>query len=220
MSSASTRQASSISWRLGICAALAMTLLSLIPQFHLWIVRGRDWQGTSVSFDFDEVAYASYLNALIDGRPRRNDPYTGRDDRHDRPQPESLHSIQFVAAYAAAIPARLLGLSTGTTFIIIRGVSAFAATLAIFWLLSLLIGDARIAAAGAVIILCLGGIAGEAHDFWRIGSFREAASRCLSYVVMFQRSSSLCCSCCWALCGKVGTVPNEALASPKHCWPD
>ena len=159
-------------WRLGIIAAIAMTLLALIPQFQLLVQRGRDWQGNYVSFDFDEVAYASYLNALIDGRPRRNDPYTGRDESPHQPRAESLHSIQFIAAYAAAIPARDLGLSAGTTFIIIRALAAFAATLALFWLLLLITRDQQIAAAGAVIVLCLGGLAGEPHDAWRIITLR------------------------------------------------
>lgn len=149
-----------------------MAFLALLPQLHLWAVRGSDWQGTYVSFDFDEVAYSSYLNALISGRPRRNDPYTGRDDAPDRPQPESSHSIQFVPAYAAALPARALGLSAATTFIIARALAAVAATLAIFWLLALITGDHRAAAAGAIIVLCLGGLAGEPYDAWRIITFR------------------------------------------------
>ena len=151
-----------------------MTFLALLPQFQLWAMRGADWQGTYVSFDFDEVAYASYLNALIDGRPRRNDPYTGRDESLLQTRTESLHSIQFVAAYAAAFPARALGLSAGTTFIIIRGLAAFAATLVIFWLLLLMTGDQRVAAAGAIIVLCLGGLAGEPYDAWRIITLRGA----------------------------------------------
>ncbi len=149
-----------------------MACLALLPQFHLIAQRGSAWQGTFVSFDFDEVAYASYLNALIDGRPRRNDPYTGRDDSPLQPRAESLHSIQFIAAYAAALPARALGLSAGTTFIIIRALAAFAATLALFWLLLLITRDQQIAAAGAVIVLCLGGLAGEPHDAWRIITLR------------------------------------------------
>ena len=163
-----------IRWRLGVLVAVAMACLALLPQFHLWAIRGHDWQGTYVSFDFDEVAYASYLNALIDGRPRRNDPYTGRDESPQQPRAESLHSIQFVAAYAAALPARAFGLSAGTTLIIIRALTAFAATLALFWLLVLITGEQRIAGAGAVVVLCLGGIAGEPHDAWRIITLRGA----------------------------------------------
>src|SRR6185503_4079959 len=106
----SFKQRDPIRWRLGVCAAIAMALLALVPQFHLWASRGKDWQGTFVSFDFDEVVYASYLNALTSGRPRRNDPYTGRDDAPNQPQPESLYSIQFVPAYVLAMPARAVGL--------------------------------------------------------------------------------------------------------------
>jgi hypothetical protein len=161
-----------IHWRFGVIAALAMTVLALVPQFHLWAVRSNNWQGTYVTFDFDEVAYASYLNALIDGRPRRNDPYTGRDDSLHQTIPESLHSIQFVAAYALALPARALGLSTGATFILVRALAAFASTLGLFWLLVLITGDSRAAAAGAIVVLCLGGLAGEPYDAWRIISLR------------------------------------------------
>ncbi len=161
-----------IQWRFGFIAALAVTVLALLPQFHLWAVRSGDWQGTFVSFDFDEVAYASYLNALIDGRPRRNDPYTGRTDNAEQELPESLHSIQFVAAYALALPARALGLSTNTTFILVRALAAFASTLALFWLLVLITKDSRLGAAGAVIVLCLGGVVAEPHAAWRIISLR------------------------------------------------
>ena len=161
-----------IHWRFGLIAAMAMTVLALLPQFHLWAVRSSDWQGTFVSFDFDEVAYASYLNALIDGRPRRNDPYTGRTDTAEQVLPESLHSIQFVPAYALALPARALGLSTGTTFILVRALAAFASTVALFWLLVLITKDSRLAAAGAIVLLCLGGVAAEPLDAWRIISFR------------------------------------------------
>ena len=149
-----------------------MTFLALLPQLHLWILRGSDWQGASVSFDFDEVAYASYLNALIDGRPRRNDPYSGRDDSPEFPLPESLHSIQFIPAYAIALPARFLGLSAGAAFVAVRTVSAFASTLALVCLLFLMTNNSQVAATGAVIVLCLGGLAGEPYDAWRIISLR------------------------------------------------
>ena len=149
-----------------------MAFLALLPQLYLWAVRGSDWQGSYVTFDFDEVAYSSYLNALISGRPRRNDPYTGRDDAPGQPQPESLHSIQLVPAYALALPARALGLSAGTMFILVRAFAAVATTLALFWLLALITGDPRVAAAGAIVVLCLGGLAGEPQNFWRVLTFR------------------------------------------------
>jgi len=143
-------------WRWGLLAALALMLLSLFPQAHLCYTRGRDWQGSFAHFYSDEPAYAAYVNALIDGRPRRNDPYTGHDDRADAPLAESLFSIQFVPAYMLSIPARALGLTTSTMFILLMPFIAGMSALAIFWLLSMLTRDERIAAAGVPFVLCLG----------------------------------------------------------------
>src|ERR1051325_363719 len=98
-------------WRFGFVAAVALTILALYPQFNLWYLTGKDWNGTYAYNDIDEVAYAAYLKALMDGRPRRNDPYTGRDDREGAPQQESLFSIQFLPPLVVAKVARTLGLS-------------------------------------------------------------------------------------------------------------
>jgi hypothetical protein len=143
-------------WRPGVLAAVALTLLALLPQVHLWYARGGDWQGAYASFDGDEAAYAAYLAALIDGRPRLNDPYAGVEARAGAPLSESLFSIQFVPAYALALPARALGLGAPAVFIILTPLAAFAAALALYWLLALLLRDARLAAVGVVVILCLG----------------------------------------------------------------
>jgi hypothetical protein len=143
-------------WRWGLLAALALMLLSLVPQAHLCYKRGGDWHGSFAHFYSDEPAYAAYVNALIDGRPRLNDPYTGRDDRAGAPLAESLFSIQFVPPYLISIPARALGLSASTMFILLMPLIAGASALAIFWLLSMLTRDARIAAAGVPFVLCLG----------------------------------------------------------------
>ncbi len=148
-------------WRWGIVAACAMTLLSLYPQLRLWSSRGEDWQG-AVAYNQglgDEVAYAAYINALIDGRPRRNDPYTGRDDRPGASQPESLFSIQFLPAYAIALASRLLGISATTAFMVLTPLAAFASSLAVFWLLILVTGNERLAACGVIVVLCLGALA-------------------------------------------------------------
>src|SRR5215203_3125696 len=85
-----------IKWKWGALAALAITLLSFYPQLHLWMHLGGHTQGVYAYFDTDEVAYSAYLQALIDGRPRRNDPYTGRDQSagDGRQQGESIFSIQ------------------------------------------------------------------------------------------------------------------------------
>lgn len=133
-----------------------MTLLALFPQVYLWGERGRAWAGTNAYFYTDEPAYAAYVNALIAGRPRKNDPYTGMDDTPAAPLPESLFSIQFAPAYLIALPARALGLSTATAFILLSAFTAFTTSLALFWLLALLTEDERMAAAGVPFVLCLG----------------------------------------------------------------
>jgi hypothetical protein len=140
-------------WRFGILAAIALALLALYPQFALHLERGRDWNGSYAYFSQDEIAYSAYVNALIDGRPRRNDPYTGRDDVPGAPpQPESLFSIQFLPAYLVALPARLFGLSAPTTFILLTAIIAFTAVLSLFWLLDTVTNNARLAAAAAPCI--------------------------------------------------------------------
>ncbi len=149
----------STNWKWGIWGALAITLLSLYPQLLMWGVRGGEWNGAYAEFHGDEWVYSAYVQALIDGRPRRNDPYTGRDDRPNQPQPESLFSIQFVPAYLIAIPARVLGVSASTAFIALGFLVPFFACLAIFWLLANLLQDHRLAAAGSVIVICFGALA-------------------------------------------------------------
>src|ERR1044072_9827043 len=100
------------SMKLGVIAGIFLAIFTLYPQFKMLYLRGDDWQGHYAYNDIDEVAYASYVRALIDGRPRKNDPYTGRDDEPNKPQPESLFSIQFASPYMIAIPARILGVGT------------------------------------------------------------------------------------------------------------
>lgn len=145
-----------IEWKWGALAALAILLLALWPQMNMWIARGNNWQGSYVAVQLDEVAYSAYINALIEGRPRRNDPYTGRVDRPNQPLPESLFSVQFIPAYAIALPARLLGVTASTTFIALIAITAVASSLAIFWVLATVTGDSRLAASGVILILCGG----------------------------------------------------------------
>lgn len=146
-------------WRLGVYAALLFTAISLLPQVNFWRVRTGNWQGAFYTYHPDETPYAAYVNALIEGRPRRNDPYSGRVDRSDGPLPESLLSIQFVPAYSLALPARWLGLSAMMIFIVLTPLVSVAAVLALFWLLRTLTKDSRLAAAGALFVLSMGGLA-------------------------------------------------------------
>ena len=126
-----------IHWRLGVLAALAVTIISLYPQARFWRARGHDWQGTYAVSQADEPVYAAYLNALIAGRPRRNNPLNGRDlTDTGQPLPESYFSIQFVPAYMLALPARTLGLTTTQVFLALPPIAAFFTTLALFWLIA------------------------------------------------------------------------------------
>jgi hypothetical protein len=133
--------------------------LSLMPQVRFWIARGSNWHGAYTILQLDEVLYSAYVSALIDGRPRRNDPVTGRDDHPEAPLPESLFSIQFIPPYAIALPARLLGISASNAFIALTAAAGFLASLSVFWLLISLIDDRRFAAIGTLSVLCFGALA-------------------------------------------------------------
>ena len=116
-------------WRYGIIAGLFLAVFSLYPQFKMFYLRGAEWNRHYAYNDIDEVAYASYLKALIDGRPRKNDPYTGRDESPGQPQPESLFSRQFAGPYTIAIPARILGIGAPWAMTISGAVAAFLTAL-------------------------------------------------------------------------------------------
>ncbi|MEQ1646317.1 MAG: hypothetical protein ABL959_22885, partial [Pyrinomonadaceae bacterium] len=151
-----------LQWRFGIVAAVFLAIFSLYPQMKMLYLRGAEWNGHYAYNDIDEVAYGSYLKALIDGRPRKNDPYTGRDDSAADPQPESLFSIQFAGPMTVAIPARILGVGAPWAMTISGAVAAFLTALAIFWLLGMITGDSIFAMAGSLIVLAGGALwAGE-----------------------------------------------------------
>lgn len=135
-----------------------MVLLSLLPQIQLWIERGKDWQGAYTIVHGDEFIYSAYTNALINGRPRRYDPFTGQDKNVGLP--ESTFSIQFIPAYAVSYVARLTGASASTAFIILLGIAGLLASLSVFWLLDAFGCEARLSAAGTLFVLCFGGLAG------------------------------------------------------------
>src|SRR5688572_1834626 len=98
-------------WKLCAATCLAMVVLALLPQIHLWIVRGQDWNGGYVSPHVDEPLYSAYVNSLINGRARKNDPFGGKDSSATVPLPESTFSIHPLPAYAIALPARAVGIS-------------------------------------------------------------------------------------------------------------
>lgn len=161
-----------VQWKWGALAALAMTVIALYPQINLWLTRGKDWHGSYVMTQGDEVIYSAYVNALIDGRPRKNDPFSGRDVLPGQPAYESLHSIQFVPAYLLALPARAFGFNASTAFIWLLLIATIASALAIFWLLATLTGDSKSSAAGTLITLCFGALAGS-DCCWSANAFTE-----------------------------------------------
>ncbi|HZE69115.1 MAG TPA: hypothetical protein VE135_06265 [Pyrinomonadaceae bacterium] len=144
-----------IEWKWGFFASFALAILAFYPQFHLLVNRGSQWAGAYAYFDTDEVAYSAYLEALIDGSPRRYDPYTGRDTHNGKPLPESLFSVQCVPPYLAAIPARFFGFSASGIFIFLTPVVAVSSALVLFWLLAIIIENNRLAAVGVLVVLCL-----------------------------------------------------------------
>src|SRR5437762_2208813 len=147
-------------WKYCALTCLAMLVLSLIPQLHLWLVRGRDWNGAYVSLQGDEPFYSAYINALIDGRTRKNDPYAAKDSTLASPLPESTFSIQFIPPYVISFLARVFGASASTAMIALLGAAGLLASLSVFWLLESVTGDVRVAAAGTLFVLCIGGLAG------------------------------------------------------------
>jgi hypothetical protein len=139
--------------------AIAITFLSLLPQLRLWHARGSQWNGAYATVDGDEFLYSAYINALIDGRPRRNDPFSGRDDNPGAPLPESTFSIQFIPPYVIVGFAKLFRLSASGAFILLIGAGGFLASAALFWFLLPVTHDKRIAAVATLFVLCFGAMA-------------------------------------------------------------
>jgi hypothetical protein len=141
-------------------ASLVVVLLALLPQIHLWLARGREWNGAHVEIQGDEPLYAAYLNSLLHGRARKNDPYGAKDDKPETPLPESTFSIQLIPPYVMTTVARLFGASASTIMIALLAVGALLASLALCWLLRSVTDDYALAAAGTLFVLCFGGLAG------------------------------------------------------------
>lgn len=146
-------------WQFGIIAGIFLAIFCLYPQFKMLYLRSEAWNGHYAYNDIDEVAYASYVRALIDGRPRKNDPYTGRDDSPETPQPESLFSIQFAAPYTIAIPARLFGVGTPWAMTLAGAGAGFLAAVAAFWLIAGVTGSSWYGMAGSIAVFAGGALA-------------------------------------------------------------
>ena len=139
-------------WKYVLIPTLAVLFLAIYPQVNIWSVQGSNWHGAYVVTNYDETAYSAYINSLIEGRARRNDPFMGRADLPY----ESLYSIQVVPAYSIALPARALGLSASTAFIFLNFLIPIFASLAIFALLFAVTRDPLLSSVGVLTVLCLG----------------------------------------------------------------
>ena len=109
-------------------AVSVLAIITSIPQIYLCYQRGSDWNGGLAYLDSDEFPYLAYVNALVDGRPRRADPLTGTN-RHEF---ENLYSIQFLPPYALALTARTFHVSARVMFIVLLPLVTIASGLAIF----------------------------------------------------------------------------------------
>lgn len=141
-----------LNFKVVLLAGFILAVITSIPQIHLCYVRGSAWNGTAALLDTDELPYQAYTNALIAGRPRRNDPYAGKDGGSS----ETLFSIQFLPPYVVALPARVLNISVETAFIILLPLAVFATVLVLWKLLFELTSNTLLAAVGAVCVISLG----------------------------------------------------------------
>lgn len=134
-------------------------VFSLAPQIKLWNSDLQEYHGIYAVNDLDEVAYAAYLKSLIDGKERRNAPYTGREDSKETPLEESLFSIQMLASYPIAFVARVSGLSISGAFVLEAVLYGGLTGLAVFWLFALLFEAPWPAFVGVVVVLSAGALA-------------------------------------------------------------
>ncbi len=161
---------SKIRWRCGILVGAFFVLLSLYPQFYLKHQRGEHYNGATFFYDFDEQAYEAYLQALIDGKPRRNDIYAGVPPPHND---ETLLSIQVFPAYSIALPAKVFNVSAETAFIFVSMFSAFLTSLTLFWLIANITKSSKMAAIGTLFVLIFGAVVagnGALKDILGLGS--------------------------------------------------
>ncbi len=153
-----------------LVAGLIAVGFSIYPQYRLQSLRGSDFKGAFATYDLDETAYAAHLQALIDGRPRKSDPYTGRDDSPSEPLHESIFSIQSATAYPIALAARAFGATAAGAMPVVSMVSAFLTAIALFSLIYLFCRDAWMSMAGTLVVIAGGALI---SGIGAIGTFSE-----------------------------------------------
>ncbi|MEP6921895.1 MAG: hypothetical protein ABI967_12280 [bacterium] len=140
-------------WKQAVLPCLLLAIVALIPQFYLCFERGAKWHGGFAYFDADEFGYAAYLQAVIDGKGRHADPYTGKQSKS-----ETLYSIQFFPPYALSLLG-WLGLTASSIFLLLVPLVAIISGLLIFALIHEVTGNSKIAAAGVLGVLILAALA-------------------------------------------------------------
>jgi hypothetical protein len=190
-----------IRWKFGILAGLAVVVVTMIPQLSLWIERGGEGHGAFAIVDPDELAYSGYINSIVNGKSRRNDPFLGGATTEH----ETYFSIQFIPAYAVTLVARVLGLSTATVYILFAPLFAFLSSLAVFWLVSEITGDEKVAAIGVLLVLLCGVLASAnlltEDNNYAVFSFLRRAVPAIPFPLFFAF-----CVCVWKAFNRSGSA--------------
>ena len=188
-----------IRWKFGVLAGLAVAVVTMIPQLSLWAQRGGVGHGAFAIVDPDELGYSSYLNSIINGRARRNDPFFGGATIDH----ETFYSIQFFPPYALAFVAHLFGLSTATVFILFTPLFAFLSSLAVFWLFCEVIKDEKAAAVGVLLVLLCGLLTSAnpliEENFYAVFSFLRRYVPGFPFPLFF-----VFCACLWRASNRPG----------------
>ncbi|HEX6125579.1 MAG TPA: hypothetical protein VFZ23_09440 [Pyrinomonadaceae bacterium] len=135
---------------------IAVTLLAIYPQSVLIKERGERYQGADFKMALDEAAYAAYVNSLMNGRPRLNDPFLGKSNSKDTPVPESFYSIQFIPPVVISTAARIAGIPAYSAFTFLTLIVSAMTCLAVFYFLKSVTRDYLVSAVGAIAVPCLG----------------------------------------------------------------
>jgi hypothetical protein len=145
-------------WLWASLTGLLFAAVALAPQFDLLNERGTNWNGVYAVSEFDELAYMAYVQNVIDGKPRRSSPFSGRIDDARTPQKESLFSIQFFSTYPLALTARVLGLSGSQAMILLSAAVGFLSAFAVFSLFYALFQNAPLSFVGTTTVLFSGAL--------------------------------------------------------------
>lgn len=143
-----------------ILTGLIIAGFAIYPQIELLMGCENKCNNIYAISDFDEPFYAAYLQSLIDGKPRRNSPFSGTVDSSETPQKESYLSIQFLATYPLVFLAQTFNLSISQLMILCSLIVSFLSGLIIYWLFYLFTKDDISSLVATLFILFLGNLVG------------------------------------------------------------